>query len=597
MKTERQFSKGDILASVEGPARGILQAERIALNFVQRMSGIATLTARFVAELAGTKARIVDTRKTTPGLRLFERYAVRCGGGHNHRFSLSDAVMAKDNHLAVLLADGKRTLTEALLEVRSALPHTAHLEVEVDRPDQIEAVLAAGVDTIMLDNFSLEDLRAGVKTIAGRALVEASGIHQARAGRRHRADRGRHHLGRCSHAQRALARSRPRHQARKARVIYLDSAATTPVRREVLEAMWPYLTGEFGNASSHHSLGEAAARALRSARSTIAGILGCRASELVFTSGGTEADNLAIKGIALASPRGRHIVTTPLEHEAVLESCDHLRRHHGFAITYLPVDGLGVVDLAAASAAIHAETTLCSVMLANNEVGTIQPVRELAAIAHAVDVPVHTDAVQGAGVLDLKVGSLGVDALSISGHKVGAPKGIGALFLRGRFEAEPVLHGGGQERGRRSGTENVAGAVGLARAMELAEASRLDRSSRLAGLRDRLIRGVLTTVPDALLTGHPTERLPGNASFCFPGTSGEAVLLQLEQRGIICSSGSACAAGRDQPSHVLVAMGIAPAIAQTAVRFTLADDITSEQIDIVVRAVREACDAVRAIAR
>ena len=380
-------------------------------------------------------------------------------------------------------------------------------------------------------------------------------------------------------------------------MIYLDSAATTPVRREVLEAMWPYLTGEFGNASSHHSLGEAAASALRGARGTVAGILGCRASELIFTSGGTEADNLAIKGIALASPRGRHIVTTAIEHEAVLESCNYLRRHYGFSITSLPVDGFGMVDLAAASAAIRRDTTLCSVMLANNEVGTIQPIQELAAIAHAVDVPIHTDAVQGAGVLDLNVGSLGVDALSISGHKVGAPKGVGALFLRGRLEAEPVLHGGGQERGRRSGTENVAGAVALARAMELAEVSRRPCSSHLADLRDRLIRGVLTTVPDALLTGHPTERLPGNASFCFPGTSGEAVLLQLEQRGIICSSGSACAAGSDQPSHVLVAMGIAPEIAQTAVRFTLGDGITSEQIDTVIEAVREACDAVRAIAR
>lgn len=379
-------------------------------------------------------------------------------------------------------------------------------------------------------------------------------------------------------------------------MIYLDSAATTPVRREVLEAMWPYLTGEFGNASSHHSLGEAAARALTGARAAVAEIFGCRTSEVVFTSGGTEADNLAIKGIALASPRGRHIVTSPIEHEAVLTSCDYLRRQHGFEITYLPVDGLGMVSAEAAKRAIRPDTTLCSVMLANNEVGTIEPVAEISEVARSMDVPMHTDAVQGAGVLALDVQALGVDALSISGHKVGAPKGVGALYLRGRLQTEPVLHGGGQERGRRSGTENVAGAVGLATALRLAEASRSERVQRMIALRDELIAGVLAAVPDAILTGHPTNRLAGSASFCFPGTSGEAVLLQLEQRGIVCSSGSACAAGSDQPSAVLVAMGIGPEVAQTAVRFTLGDTVMQEQISAVVRAVREACEAVRAIA-
>lgn len=380
-------------------------------------------------------------------------------------------------------------------------------------------------------------------------------------------------------------------------MIYLDSAATTPVRREVLEAMWPYLTGEFGNASSHHSLGEAAARALMDARASVARIFGCRTSEVVFTSGGTEADNLAIKGIALASPRGRHIVTSPIEHEAVLASCDYLRRQHGFEITYLPVDRFGMVSAEAAKRAIRPDTTLCSVMLANNEVGTIEPIAEISKVVRSMDVPIHTDAVQGAGVLALDVQALGVDALSISGHKVGAPKGVGALYLRGRLQTEPVLHGGGQERNRRSGTENVAGAVGLATALRLAEASRSESVQRMIALRDELIAGVLAAVPDAILTGHPTHRLAGSASFCFPGTSGEAVLLQLEQRGIVCSSGSACAAGSDQPSPVLVAMGIAPEVAQTAVRFTLGDTVTREQIPIVVRAVREACEAVRAIAR
>jgi len=380
-------------------------------------------------------------------------------------------------------------------------------------------------------------------------------------------------------------------------VIYLDAAATTPVRREVLEAMWPYLTGEFGNPSSHHSVGEAAARALSGARATVATVLGCRASEVVFTSGGTEADNLAVKGISLATPRGRHVVTSPIEHEAVLESCEYMRRQHGFEITYLPVDEFGRVSAAEARRAIRPETTLCSVMLANNEVGTIEPVAEIAAVAKELRVPMHTDAVQAAGMLDLDVRALGVDALSISGHKVGAPKGVGALFLRGRVATEPVLHGGGQERGRRSGTENVAAAVGLAMALRLAEDSRGERALRLTTLRNDLIRGVLAEVPGAVLTGDPVRRLPGCASFCFPGTSGEAVLLQMEQRGIVCSSGSACAAGSDRPSHVLLAMGIAPEVAQTVVRFTLSDATTADQVAEVVRSVRESCEAVRGIAR
>ena len=380
-------------------------------------------------------------------------------------------------------------------------------------------------------------------------------------------------------------------------MIYLDAAATVPVRREVLEAMWPYLTGEFGNPSSHHTLGEQAAKALASARSRVAAVLGCRASEVTFTSGGTEADNLAIKGIALANPRGRHIVTTRVEHEAVLESCDYLRRHHGFEISFLPVDRYGQVDPEELRTLRRPESTLCSLMLANNEIGTIEPVAGLAQVAHAHGVPMHTDAVQAAGWLDLSTAALGVDAMTVSGHKLGAPKGIGALFLRGRVATEPVLHGGGQERGRRSGTENVAGAVGLATALELAEVSRLERAARLSSLRDELIRGVLSGVPGAMLTGHPTERLPGNASFCFPGTSGEAVLLQLEQRGILCSSGSACAAGSDEPSHVLLAVGIAAEVAQTAVRFTLSDPITSEQIAEVSRKVREAAAAVLALSR
>jgi cysteine desulfurase len=380
-------------------------------------------------------------------------------------------------------------------------------------------------------------------------------------------------------------------------VIYLDSAATTAVRREVLEAMWPYLTGNFGNPSSRHTVGEAAARALADARSAVAEWLSCRPGEVVFTSGGTEADNLAIKGIALARPRGRHLVTTPIEHEAVLESVDYLRRQHGFEVTFVEVDSTGLVCLDAFAEAIRHDTTLATVMCANNEVGTVQPIAELTAAASALGVPFHTDAVQAAGWLDISVPALGVDALSISGHKLGAPKGIGALFARGRLPMEPVLHGGGQERGRRSGTENVAGAVGLATAVQLAERDRVKNASRAESARDSLVSAVLAAVPGAQLTGHPRLRLPATASFVFPGTNGEAVLLELERRSVVSSSGSACAAGSDEASHVLLALGYPEDIARTAVRFSWSPDITAHQLRETALAVRDAVEAVGSLGR
>lgn len=374
-------------------------------------------------------------------------------------------------------------------------------------------------------------------------------------------------------------------------MIYLDHAATTPVRPEVLQAMWPYLTDDFGNPSSHHEVGESAARGLAAARSAVATALGCRPAEVVFTSGGTEADNLAIKGIALANPRGRHIVTTAIEHEAVLESCDYLRRHHDFSIEFAPLTPEGIVDVAAFAALLRPDTTLATVMHANNEIGSVQPISLLAAAARALGVPFHSDAVQSAGWLPVGLDVLGVDALSISGHKLGAPKGVGALAIRASVPLEPVIHGGGQERGRRSGTENVAGAVALAAALSLAVPHPLT-----AAVRDLIIDGVLAAVPGAVLTGHRSQRLPGHASFCFPGTSGEAVLLELESRGITCSSGSACAAGSDEPSHVLVALGVAPEVAQTAVRFTLGADATADEARDVVARVAEAVVAVGGLA-
>jgi cysteine desulfurase len=274
---------------------------------------------------------------------------------------------------------------------------------------------------------------------------------------------------------------------------------------------------------------------------------------------------------------------------------DHLKRIHGFEVTFVDVDPTGLVDPAAFAAALRDDTTLATVMLANNEVGTVQPVAELAAIARGRGVPFHTDAVQAAGWLDLDVSALGVDALSISGHKLGAPKGIGALFVRGRIPLEPVIHGGGQERGRRSGTENVAGAVGLAAAIQLGDARRQERAEGAARARDAFVAAVLSRVPDAALTGHPVLRLPASASFVFPGTSGESVLLELERRGIVSSSGSACAAGSDEASHVLLALGFDEQIAQTAVRFSWGPEVGAPELATVADAVGEAVRSVASI--
>lgn len=374
-------------------------------------------------------------------------------------------------------------------------------------------------------------------------------------------------------------------------MLYLDNAATTPVRREVLDAMAPYLTSEFGNPSSHHTFGERAATALEDARARIAAILGMRRSDIVFTSCGTEANNLAIKGIAVAAlleRRARHLVVSPIEHESILRSADHLARVHGFDVTLLPVDGDGLVDPGDVASAVRDDTALVSVAYANNEVGTVQDIPALRAAAGRV--PFHTDAVQAAGWLPLA--DLTVDALTIAGHKLGAPKGTGLLAVRGRLPLEPLLHGGGQERGRRSGTESVAGAVALATALELAEAERATNAARVAGLRDELIERVLALVPAARLTGHHARRLPGTASFTFEGTSGEAVLLELERRGVVSSSGSACAAGSSDPSHVLLALGVAPDVAQTAVRITLAHG-HREPLGAVATAIAAAVAAVQ----
>ena len=373
---------------------------------------------------------------------------------------------------------------------------------------------------------------------------------------------------------------------------YFDNAATTAVRPEVLEAMMPYWTHAFGNPSSHHEVGEQAARALADARARVAAVLGMRAGDVIFTSGGTEGNNLAVKGIAVAAKLRRgaaHLVSTPVEHESILESVAALERVHAFAATLVPVDHDGRLDPDAVAAALRDDTALVSIGYANNEVGTVQDVAAIAAAARVRRIPVHVDAVQAAGWLPLA--GLGADAITIAGHKLGAPKGTGVVAVRGRIPLEPLLHGGGQERGRRSGTENVAGAVGLATALELAEAERTASAARVGSLSRAFIADVLARVPTARLTGHPVERLPGTASFTFAGTSGEAVLLELERRGVVSSSGSACAAGSDEPSHVLLAMGIDPAVAQTAVRFTFPHDL-SAPLDDVAAAVAASVAAV-----
>ena len=372
-------------------------------------------------------------------------------------------------------------------------------------------------------------------------------------------------------------------------MIFLDAAATTPVRREVIEAMFPFLTNQFGNPSSHHELGEIAATALAGAREKCATALGCNTEELTFTSGGTEADNLALKGISLArraeDPRLNRVLISAVEHPAIAESADYLHRVHGFTVEAVPVDAWGVVDpdvfaeLLTDTGGSGGGVAMASVMYANNEVGTIQDLAALSAVAAAHGVPLHSDAVQGAGWLPLDVRALGVNALSLSGHKIGAPKGIGLLYVRRGTRCEALIHGGGQERGTRSGTENVAFAVALATALGMAEAARPSAVERVTQLREDFIERILREIPAAVLTGHRTRRLPSVASFCFPGTSGESVLLELERRGIVCSSGSACAAGSDEPSAVLSAMGIDREVAQTALRFSFGPDVRAEGLE------------------
>lgn len=377
-------------------------------------------------------------------------------------------------------------------------------------------------------------------------------------------------------------------------MLYLDHAATSPVRPEVRAAMGPFLTEVFGNPASHHTAGETAARALEDARARVARVFGVRVGDVVFTGGGTEANNLAVKGLALgalASGR-RRVVVSPIEHESIRESAAYLARFHGVTVAMPAVDGTGRIGPDALDTVLTDDTAVVSVGHANNEIGTVQDIAALREVVRARRVPLHVDAVQSAGWLPLH--ELDADAVSIAGHKLGAPKGTGALVVRGRLPLEPLLHGGGQERGRRSGTVDVAGAVGLATALELAEREREHAAPRVRAATARFIAEVTRRAPDAALTGDPVHRLPGTASFTIAGVSGEAVLLELERRGVISSSGSACAAGSDEPSPVLLACGIAPEVAQTAVRFTFGRAaLPADAPERLAALVAEAVDAVR----
>jgi cysteine desulfurase len=346
--------------------------------------------------------------------------------------------------------------------------------------------------------------------------------------------------------------------------------------------MEPYLCEIFGNPSSIYQSAREARRALDDARDSVADILNARAREIVFTSGGSESDNLAIKGVAFANrSRGNHIITSQVEHHAVLHSCQYLEKF-GFRVSYLPVDQTGVVDLDSLREEIGDETILVTIMYANNEIGTVQPIEEIARICKERRVYFHTDAVQAAGALDLDVKRLGVDLLSLSGHKFYGPKGIGALYVRRGVQYWPQQHGGTQERNRRAGTENVAAIVGFAAAFR-AVYENLDQINRHSVmLRDRLIEGVLGKVDIAVLSGHPTQRLPNNASFCFENIEGESILLALDQRGIMASSGSACTSASLEPSHVLMALGLPANLAHGSLRLTVGKDNTIEEVERVL---------------
>ena len=388
----------------------------------------------------------------------------------------------------------------------------------------------------------------------------------------------------------------------KKRMVYLDNAATTKPAAEVVEAMLPFLTEEFGNPSGLYEIATANKKAVNQARRQLAALLNCDHREIFFTSGGTESDNWALIGIAeQMESRGRHIITSSIEHHAVLHSCDYLKKR-GFEISYLPVGEDGLIDPKSLQKAMRDDTVLVSVMYANNEIGTIQPIAELCKIAHKNGALFHTDAVQAVGQIPIDVKVLDVDLLSMSAHKLNGPKGVGALYIKEGIKLQPFQHGGAQERGRRAGTENVPAIVGLGKAAELAMRRLLDEQALKSvaeqqRLRDYLIERILSEIPYARLTGHRTQRLPGNASFCFQFTEGEALLVLFDMEGICASSGSACTTGSREPSHVLTAIGVPPEVIRGSIRLTLSHETTQEEIDYTIEKMKEIIAKARSLSQ
>lgn len=377
------------------------------------------------------------------------------------------------------------------------------------------------------------------------------------------------------------------------KVIYLDNSATTPVKKEVLDAMIPYFTENFGNASSIYKTGRNAKEALENARETVAKALGAMPNEIYFTGSGSEADNWAIKGIAEAnSKKGKHIISTAIEHHAVLHTLEYLEKQ-GYSVTYLPVDSEGLISLDDLKAAIKEDTILITIMAANNEIGTIQPIEEIGKIAKEKKIVFHTDAVQAVGMIDIDVKALNIDMLSLSAHKFGGPKGVGALYVRSGIKLGSYIHGGGQERKRRAGTENVAGIVGLSKAIEIATSNLDEKTSKIRALREKLITGIEERIPYIKLNGHREKRLAGNVNFSFEFIEGEALLLMLDLSGIAASSGSACTSGSLDPSHVLLAIGLPHEIAHGSLRLSIGDVNTEEDIDYVLEKLPQIVERLR----
>lgn len=380
------------------------------------------------------------------------------------------------------------------------------------------------------------------------------------------------------------------------RFVYMDHAATTFIKPEVAEAMLPFLKEHFGNPSSLYSIGREGKEAIEAAREKVSKALGAKPEEIYFTSGGTESDNWAIKGTAFAKKgRGKHIITTPIEHHAVLYPCEYLETQ-GFEVTYLPVDEYGLVDPATVEEAIRKDTILISVMYANNEIGTIEPIKEIGKVAKENNIAFHTDAVQvlGSVPLDMKNTHKDVDMLSLSSHKFYGPKGIGIFYIREDTEIDNYMHGGAQERGRRAGTENVAGIIGMGKAIELATADIEAHSKKILKMRARLLDGILQ-ISECRLNGHLEKRLPGNINVSFEHIEGESLLLMLDQMGVCCSTGSACSSGSLEPSHVLKAIGVPPKTAQGSLRLTLGDANSEEDIDYVLKVLPETVERLRAM--